>query len=122
MKHFVLFCLIFLSSCVQHSVVRQPELMLHVTNANTPLENVSGYLYWISDPYSRLEQVQNFVTGKDGNLRLEEVLESDTTYLLMLHGVSYYEHKLCIEAPGYRSLLITMTVLHRVKSFAWTRL
>jgi hypothetical protein len=30
---------------------------------------------------------------------------------LALHGVSEYEHKFCIEAQGYRNLLVTLVVL-----------
>ncbi len=109
---FVLFCLLFLNACiVQRSVVRQPELTLHVTGGTAPLANVSIYLYWLSNPYSRLEETQTFTTDEEGNVRLEQLLQSDSAYPLALHGVSYFEHKLCIEAEGYLTLLVTLTAL-----------
>jgi hypothetical protein len=111
-QFFALLYLLFLSACiVQRSVVRQPELALHVTNGSAPLANSSIYLYWISNPYSRLEETQIFLTDKEGNVRLEQVLQSDTAYPLALHGVGYFEHQLCIEAEGYRTLLVTLATL-----------
>jgi hypothetical protein len=112
MKRFALLCLIFLNACViQRSVVRQPELFLHVTDGTLPLARVSVYLFWNSDPYSRLEEAQNFTTDVEGNLKLEQVLQTDIAYPLALHGVTYYQHRLCLEAQGYRSLLITLAAL-----------
>lgn len=112
MKRFALFCLIILNACViQRSVVRQPKLSLHVTDGSVPVANANIYLYWISYPYGRLEQAQTFTTNAEGNLRLEQVLQNDTAYPLALHGVAEYEHKLCIEAQGYRTLLVTLVAL-----------
>jgi hypothetical protein len=109
---FVILGLNLLSACVvQRSVVRQPELALHVTDGTSPLADVSVYLYWISNPYNRLEQMQTFLTDEEGNLRLEQRLQSDTAYPLALHGVTYFEHTLCLEASGYRTLLVTVVVL-----------
>jgi hypothetical protein len=109
MKRFSLLCLVLLSACViQRNVVRQPALTLQVSDGMNPLSNVSIYLYWISDPYSRLEEVQQFVTDAKGEIRLEQLLQSDAAYPLFLHGVTYYQHTLCLQAPGYRTLLITL--------------
>lgn len=109
---FTLLFLIFLNACVvQRSIVRQPELTLHVTNGNSALIGSSIYLYWLSNPYSRLEKAQSFITDAAGNVRLEQVLQRDTAYPLTLHGVSYFEHKLCIEAEGYKTLLITLAAI-----------
>jgi hypothetical protein len=108
----VLMCCLLLGSCVvQRDVVRQPELSLQVTGKDAPLANLKVYLYWLSNPYSRLEQTQTFMTDLEGKVRLEQVLQSDTAYPLALHGVSEYEHKLCVEAEGYRTLLVTLVAL-----------
>jgi hypothetical protein len=109
---FGLLCLVFLSACVvQRTVVQQPKLSLHLTDGAAPLARASVYLYWVSNPYSRLEEVQTFTTDIGGNLGLEEILQNDIAYPLALHGVTYYQHKLCLEAQGYRSLLITLVAL-----------
>lgn len=105
---FFIFCFIFLSACVvQRTVVQQPKLSLHITDGTTPLV-ANIYLYWISNPYSRLEGIQQFVTDEEGNLRLGEILQNDTAYPLALHGVSEFQHKLCLEAQGYHTLLVTL--------------
>jgi hypothetical protein len=117
MKRLVLFSLLLLNAClvlnacvVQRNVVRQPELSLHITDGTSPL-TAKVYLYWMSNPYSRLEQAQTLSTDAQGNLQLEQVLQNDTAYPLLLHGVSEYQHRLCLEAQGYRSLLVTLVAL-----------
>ena len=100
---------------MQVSVVRQPEMTLRVTDSTVPIAHTTVYLYWISEPYSRLEQSQTFETNAEGTVRLEQMLQTDTAFPLALHGVKAYQHKLCIEAPGYRTLLITMVVLRGEK-------
>jgi hypothetical protein len=108
-KRALLFTLIFLTSCViQRSVVRQPNLALQVTDGANPLANVSVYLYWISDPYGRLEETQQFATDAEGEVRLEERLQADVALPLALHGVKYFQHQLCLQTPGYRPLLVTL--------------
>jgi hypothetical protein len=112
MKRFSLFCLIFLSSCVvQRSVVRQPNLRLHITDGTAPIVGATLYLYWLSDPYSRLEQTQTFTTDAEGKVTLEEILQTDVAYPLVMHGVTYYKHLLCLEARGYLPLVINFVFL-----------
>ena len=42
---------------------------------------------------------------------LPEKLQTDTAFLLMIHGVQEFHHSLCIEVSGYQTLLLTLTVL-----------
>ena len=104
---------LFLSSCVvQRSVVQQPELSLLVLDqAQQPMPNAKVGLYWWSNPYSSLRESRLFVTNTEGQINLPEILQTDTAFPLMIHGVQEFHHSLCIETPGYRTLLFTLTVL-----------
>jgi hypothetical protein len=101
----LLICSYLLSSCVQETLVRQPSLSLQLTAPATV------YLYWLSTPHNRLEQAQTFTTDSEGKLRLEQLIEDRTAYPLMLHGVPVYEHSVCIEAQGYRTLVMFLRVV-----------
>jgi hypothetical protein len=113
MKRLFVVMSLFLSSCVlQRSVVQQPELSLLVLDQDQqPLPNAKVGLHWWSNPYSRLQESQLFSTNSQGQLMLPETLQADTAFPLMLHGVQEFHHGLCIEAIGYQTLIITLTVL-----------
>jgi hypothetical protein len=97
---------------VQRSVVRQPNLSLQVLDSTSqPIANAHVYTHWWSNPHSRLQESKMFVTDAEGVIQTEEVLQSETAYPLVLHGVPEYHHTLCIEAPDYRTVVMTLSVL-----------
>jgi hypothetical protein len=112
MKWLFLSLLIGLSGCVvQRSVVRQPDLLLQVLDStNQPIADAQLYLYWWSNPYSSLQESQVLVTDAGGVIQTEEVLQTDTAYPLMLHGVQEFRHTLCIEVSDYRTVVMTLNV------------
>jgi hypothetical protein len=69
------------------------------------------YVYWWSNPYSRLQESYELLTDENGRIATQEILQTDTAYPFMLHGVQEYQHSLCIEMPDYRTLLMTLNVL-----------
>ncbi len=101
---------------MQRNVVRQPELSLQVLDNNQqPISNAKIVLYWWSNPYSSLQERQQFTTDSQGLINLPETLQTDTAFPLMIHGVQEFHHTLCIEAVDYRSLLMTLSVLPKDK-------
>lgn len=111
MNYFLsLLLLLLLNSCViQRSVVRQPQLSVAVFAQNqVAIPNANVYLYWWFNPYSSLEASQSFVTDVKGFVRLPEVLQTEMSFPLMIHGVKEYQHTLCIQVAGYRTLVMTL--------------
>ena len=114
MKYLVsFFLLLTLNACIfQRSIVRQPELLLHILDSSqNPIANAKVYVYWWSNPYSRLQESHELLTDASGLIKTKEILQTDTAYPFMLHGVQEYQHSLCIEMPDYRTLLMTLSVL-----------
>jgi hypothetical protein len=105
--------LLVLNACiVQRTIVRQPNLSLHILDSSqNPVSNAKMYVYWWSNPYSRLQESYEFLTDASGFIKTNEILQTDTAYPFMLHGVQEYHHSLCIEMPDYRTLLMTLNVL-----------
>jgi hypothetical protein len=101
--------LVVLTGCVvQRSVVRQPALDLYVTGGSVPLADVSVYLFWKSNPYNTLEETRTFATDANGRLKLEEILQLESSYPLLMHGVKFFEHELCLETPSYQTLIVNV--------------
>lgn len=113
MKRIFLTISLLLSACVlQRSVVQQPELdLLLLDQVQQPLSNVKVVLYWYSEPHSRLRDSQTFVTNALGQIKLAEILQTDTAFPLMMHGVQEFHHAMCIEALGYQTVLLSLVVL-----------
>jgi hypothetical protein len=75
------------------------------------IPNANVYLYWWFNPYSSLQESQLFVTDPEGFVRLPEVLQTEMSFPLMIHGVKEYQHTLCIQVTGYRTLVMTLRAL-----------
>jgi hypothetical protein len=107
--------LLSLSAClIPRSIVRVPELNLSFLDEDAqPLLDVRATLYWWEDPYRRLDETLLLTEPTNGKLELKEVLGSDTAAPLLIHGVRYYHHTLCLEASGYKTLIFNMIVLPR---------
>jgi hypothetical protein len=101
---------------VQRSLVRQPELSLLILDSSfQPLPAARVFLYWWSNPYSRLQESQELLSDSKGLIQLSEVLKTEMVFPLMIHGIQEYQHTLCIEAENYRTLVVTLRVLPRDK-------
>jgi hypothetical protein len=114
MKYLIsILLLLTLNACViQRAIVRQPELSLQVLDSSqNPIPNAKVYLYWWSNPYSRVQARYEFSTDLNGRVTTKEIVQSDTAYPFILHGVQEYHHSLCIEMPDYRTVLLTLIVL-----------
>ncbi len=101
-----------LSGCYSETFVVFPQWDVQLTDrSGAALADVSLYAYAWSQPHSRLDAEATYRSDAAGHISGAERLDSKITSPFVLHGVSYSYLSFCVSAPGYQTLIGTLSDL-----------
>ena len=87
---------------VPRNTIVQPEIHIQVQdNQQNPIDGSQVLFISMSDPHSQLHHFVKYDTDPLGRVTIPELKELEWIYPLMLHGIPFYNFRLCTHKEGY---------------------